>query len=349
MSASDGQFYNPTDDALYNIFWNQLSGMSEIVSDNDAEGGVVEYVSSTTQSGGILKRNQQKKVIESYTCLSPGTPIEFIVNKKLTFGNFIRMNAKGGSIHVQSASGRELDIAVGQVISVWDILQDEEPIIDQSQWAQVAMDALDILGQMSPRKSDLEEFHHKVSMQRSSALPIDSLDLGIYIFQERSFKSWIDPYGSAQESNVHALSAAQRYASSVLLFHDDFHFKRRQSHLVNDDIISGLQDNSIDLDKFINNESIDESSDESSENVIYVVEGGYKVLDAGVVTHREGDVFAAFYAQRILDEQDNKVERTVVNTNESPFRKSSVTKQLRGIEVTIHTYMSFYPLTYLSI
>ena len=39
----------------------------------------------------------------------------------------------------------------------------------------------------------------------------------------------MNPYAEAAESNVRALSAAQRYAAALLLYNDDFHFKRKQT------------------------------------------------------------------------------------------------------------------------
>ena len=84
---------------------------------------------------------------------------------------------------------------------------------------------------MSPRKSDLQEFAQLTTQQRSISLPVDSLDLGVYVFQERKFRTWLNPYISAADSKVSALSAAQRYAAAVLLFYDDLHFKRRPTTL----------------------------------------------------------------------------------------------------------------------
>ena len=97
-------------------------------------------------------------------------------------------------------------------------------------WADVASDAIKILRNMSPRKSDLQEFWKLVS-KRSSSLSVDSLDLSVYIFQERKFRLWIDAFTSAHDVDVYAPSAAQRYAASILLFNDDFHFKRNPTRL----------------------------------------------------------------------------------------------------------------------
>ena len=68
----------------------------------------------------------------------------------------------------------------------WSSTNNQSPTTSED-WADVANDAIELLRNTSPRKSDLEEFWKLVS-KRSSSLSVDSLDLSVYIFQERKFR-----------------------------------------------------------------------------------------------------------------------------------------------------------------
>lgn len=310
---SNDQFFNPADDELFNIFWKQLESSpgGTLVKDNSPR----EY---TTRGRAI--RLPQKRLVENYIKLVPGVPLELLYNKRLVFGNYVQTNENKGSIKVALVSGATVDVSIGQIISSWDILADEVPPITPTDWAQVATEAIQLLGDMSPRKSDLQEFHQILSTQRSTTIPVDSLDLGIYIFQERRFKAWVNPYLDADSTGVFALSAAQRYAAALLLHHDDFRFKRRQSMLVDTSTLdSGA--GTIDLDQFMEDET------EVVEEASYLVEGGYKILDEGTVSFREGDAFMTFYEGRLKATGEDRGEA-------SPFRAACVSKQLRAIEVS---------------
>ena len=275
--------------------------------------------------------------MENGVVLLPGTPIEFILNKRLQFGNFISWKSGGKTLLVSLASGREMDISVDQVISSWDLLADESPPNSPEEWAEVARDALDFLSFMSPRKSDLQQFYQLVASQRSTDVPIDSLDLGIYIFQERKFKKWTDPFLSADESDALALSAAQRYAAALLLFYDDFHFKRRPSSstiaqaedVVDFDDEDDDESSVFDLDAYLEQlDEEEESSDESGEEdeVVLILEGGYKLLDQGSVTFKEGEAFLHFY--------DQKTAGLSADTpSNAPYRAACINRNLRAIEV----------------
>ena len=109
--------------------------------------------------------------------------------------------------------------------------EDSTPL-DPVGWACVTTEAMAILRNLSPRKSDLKDFWQLVSKKRSLSVPVDSLDLGVYIFQESKFKAWIDPYADASVARVRALTAPQRYAAALLLHNDNIHFKRRNSRLL---------------------------------------------------------------------------------------------------------------------
>ena len=134
--------------------------------------------------------------------------------------------------------------------------------------------------------------------QRRVDIGVDSVDLGVYIFQEYSFRKWLDPNLEGSDCNVQALSAAQRYAAALLLFFDDFHFKRRQTVHV-----SGV------------------SSKGSC------IEGGYKPLDYSIVLHKQGDAFMQHYEKYL-----NETAGTTVSTSTSPYYNAFVLRTLRAIE-----------------
>ena len=272
--ASD-LLFNPGEDELYNVFWNQISDLGKAeVRPGENEPHLPE------RRVGITNR----RVVESHVRLYPGLPLELIHNKRLVFANFLQANPSSGSIKVRTASGAVIDISSSQIISSWDTVADESPPSSEEEWAAVAMEALDVLRDMSPRKADLREFHRLLLTLRSSSLPVDSLDLGIYVFQERRFKAWLNPYDSAENAGVYALSSAQRYAAALLIFHDDFHFKRRPSSLLSETELQGrIEDSEVDLDSFM--DSRDEYHD-SEEPSLFLIEGGYKALDEGVVTFK---------------------------------------------------------------
>ena len=191
---------------------------------------------------------------------------------------------------------------------------------------------------MSPRKSDLQEFAQLVQQQRSSALPVDSQDLAVYIFQERRFRTWLNPYIDAADAKVSALSAAQRYAAAVLLFNDDLHFKRRPSRLSQTDSVALGGAESL-------------MSDLYSEDIpsVDLLEGGYKILEESVAMFRECEIFAEYYAEQIqlLEQQKNGTAGDVKSAELQaaaqsggrqrqalkPFRAGCITRQLRAIEM----------------
>ena len=328
----DSQFYNPTDDEFYNMFLRTLSDKSTSFLSFEGDETEKDLIEQKAVLDRMI-RIPEKRLVENGVVLLPGTPIEFILNKRLQFGNFISWKSGGKTLLVSLASGREMDISVDQAISSWDLLADESPPNSPEEWAEVARDALDFLSFMSPRKSDLQQFYQLVASQRSTDVPIDSLDLGIYIFQERKFKKWTDPFLSADESDALALSAAQRYAAALLLFYDDFHFKRRPSSstIAQAEDVADFDDESsvFDLDAYLAH--LDEEEEISGENgegeeVVLILEGGYKLLDQGSVTFKEGEAFLHFY--------DQKTAGLATDTpSNAPYRAACINRNLRAIEV----------------
>ena len=278
------------DDVLHDLFLRQ------ILMDNNGGTSSTDTIEPNQQSWQEYTNAPQinKKVVEMPVEVEVNMPLEFVYKGRVTVGNFVsRKVGKTGtlspsSLIVRLVTGEEVTIDAGQIISCWDILADESLPIEPLDWAQITSEALEILGNMSPRKSDLQEFWQLVSKQRSAAISVDSLDLGVYIFQERSFRKWINPYADATEANVRALSAAQRYAAALLLYNDDFHFKRKPSIVgvaAEDDSGSGYSVDDVMKEDDEDNVS---TSSPSSSHPLLIVDGAYKVLDEGSSMFREG-------------------------------------------------------------
>lgn len=212
-------------------------------------------------------------------------------------------------------------------------------------------EALELLRAMSPRKSDLQEFAQLVQRQRSSTLPVDSLDLSVYIFQERKFRTWLNPYVDAAYAKVSAMSAAQRYAAAVLLFNDDLHFKRRQSTLTqSEDTSSDGVEGLMSEDGYL-----------TDSNAVSVIEGGFKILEESVAMFRECEIFAEYYAEQVaLRQQSEQSSAEVVPVSSEseegkiggkkksirqvkPFRAGCITRQLRAIEMYALSPSSLQP------
>ena len=172
----------------------------------------------------------------------------------------------------------------------------------------------------------------------------------------------------AQDTDVRALSAAQRYAAALLLHHDDFHFKRRPSDLLQagygglseeDDVDQeeegeekegegGLEGSTggriYDLEEIMSEkekksfkEATDLEEDEADAACAWVVEGGYRCLDEGLVMFREGEVFQKYYSDsRARDSakaSSNAGGTATSITSSTPFRAGCITRQLRALEM----------------
>ena len=215
-------------------------------------------------------------------------------------------------------------------------------------------EALELLRSMSPRKSDLQEFAQLVQRQRSSTLPVDSLDLSVYIFQERKFRTWLNPYVDAAYAKVSAMSAAQRYAAAVLLFNDDLHFKRRQSTLTQSEDPSDGVEGLMSDDSYL-----------TDTNGVTIIEGGFRILEESVAMFRECEIFAEYYAEQVAlrqqseqssaevapvsepeaekDGGDKKASKKKSNRQVKPFRAGCITRQLRAIEMYALSPSSLQP------
>ena len=166
------------DDILYDLFLDQLSKMSAenyAQKDDDYfETDELQVFSSRTK---YIPESAGSQVVEMPVTLQPSVPIEAVYKKRLIFGNYVSVNRNSNGeingIILRRVNGEVVCIDISQIISVWDSLSEDEPISSPAAWAAVANDALDILKNMSPRKSDLQEVWKLIS-RRSLTLPVNN-------------------------------------------------------------------------------------------------------------------------------------------------------------------------------
>lgn len=315
---------NDEEAAIHQLFLQQIADAA-----NDSKGR-----DAKTSNPSIRARNtvlsssknpvvRSRMVVETPATLVSGCPLELIHKQKLMFGNLVSVQGESGkrqSMIVRLQSEEEVVVDMGQIISVWDVLSDESAPQDREDWADVTAEALELLGKLSPRKSDLAEFWSAVTRRRTG-LAVDSLDLGVYIYQEHFFRRWLQPHERDRgDCVVHALSAAQRYAAALLLFFDDLHFKRRPST------------------PFV--ETQYQYDDDSNYGSVRMVEGGYRALEDSVVLFKQGEAFLEVVKSRSQPKpQDHSSQ--IVSTNKSrdqseaemsPHRRSAVLRLLRALE-----------------
>lgn len=280
-----------TDEALADLFMQEIAHLT--MRDKEIEEQKEFF-------GNVRLRPPPSQLVENPVLLEAGMPVELVYKKRLMFGNFVKVR-QGNSIEVKLSSGESVAVDIGQIISIWDTLADEEPPRTAAEWAEVSTEALKLLRKMNPRKSDLLQFWTLSSSERNKKVPVDSLDLGIHIFQGQQFKYWLK--GGVQDDNsnrngksnkpankednrrfqVYALSSSQRYAAALLLFYNDFRFKRRMTHIAeevfeveDDDDIYVDDDHEVPVAKNSKKRDIDLELEKRGGNVNedFVTEGG---------------------------------------------------------------------------
>ena len=155
------------DDVLYDLFLQQISSLgTEALSAED-----VSFESFL--SGKQLRNvNPKNKLIESAVLLRTGVPIEFVNNKRITFGNYLsKKEGSKNSILVRKTTGDTITIDVGQIISSWDSLADDNPPATPEEWASVSAGALEILGNgchstNKPSETRFDIFNHTLPKHR---------------------------------------------------------------------------------------------------------------------------------------------------------------------------------------
>ena len=146
---------NEEDELLYKQFMQQITEMSI--------GSQTDNIPFPSRKKISRKGINNKKVVETPTFLSEGQPIELVYKKKLIFGNFIEYNeGSSHSLSVRLQSDEIINVDVSQIISVWDVLADDSPPLCKEDWAVVTNEAIELLGKMSPRKSDLGKVNDSV-------------------------------------------------------------------------------------------------------------------------------------------------------------------------------------------
>lgn len=196
------------DKALNDLFYRQLS-------DEIAKGDKFSSVSLKRKSSAA-SAIQSKELVESPVTLVPNSALEIVYKNRIMFANYLSTKEFSNAVVLRLASGTVITVDVGQIISVWDTVADEAgPPIDPNSWAEVTTDALTILRNMSPRKSDLQEFWQLIR-QRSSVVPVDSVDLGVYIFQENKFRRWMDPYNHVRNLDTTMLEEEEEEEEDIV-------------------------------------------------------------------------------------------------------------------------------------
>lgn len=166
------------DDLLYELFLDQLSSKSA-ENYQEEENGYFETDDPQAYKGPFkfIPKSKETQVVEMPVALSHGVPVEAVYKKRLVFGNYesSTRNSNGAinGVVLRRANGELISVDVSQIISSWDSLSDDSPNTPND-WADVATEALDILKNMSPRKSDLQELWKLVS-RRSVSLPVSSI------------------------------------------------------------------------------------------------------------------------------------------------------------------------------
>ncbi|RYH21193.1 RNB domain-containing ribonuclease [archaeon] len=256
-----------------------------------------------------------KKLVETTTVVQTGTILEIVHNGHLLFANFLCKKEDSNAIIVTLSSGKQITLDLAQVVSVWDHLADSQPPQDPESWAAVSTKAMELLRSLPSRKLDLVEFWQLI-VTRNPTLPIDSIDLAVYLFQEKVFKSWIDPARS--NFQVYAIAAAQRYVAASLLSKDKVHFRRRASRKSWPEEAYGAvvpEDQS-----YVYTPNEDE--------VEYIIEGAYRAFSESVVINTEVTAFEAYYHSRRTGQQDAQGE-TEKKTSQAP----SILRHLRALEL----------------
>jgi hypothetical protein len=234
--------------------------------------------------------------------------IEFVAGGEINMGHVV-----GGthtSLTVRMPHEQVVAIDCGQIISVWNDLKIE-------QWPEIIQNATVLLNELSSSsQSNLEEFW-KLCHQRSSSIPIDSLDLAIFLFQRHKFRQWLNPNIPASQSYVFVPTPVQRYVAAILMFNNPIYFKRRcSSRTFPEDVAA----DAIHLDGI-------------GETIHHIRPGGYSLCGKSQVNNHLSSVFSSFCENHdnnsILGQMVNDFELLkVINVLESYSRGSSCDESL---------------------
>jgi hypothetical protein len=218
-------------------------------------------------------------IVEPPSTVGIGSVVEYCHGGDVRVGTVMAAGAKQrNTVLLQQLDGTTLTTPSEQIISVWG---DGE--VAERSWDNMRQDAVGLLNSTVPRKQDLEEFWEIVGQQRGHRLVVDSLDVGVYLFQEGHLRAWLNPHVSGDAAGVRPLTAAQRYAAALMLHNDGTRFKRRPSTLAAPE---------------------GATKEDASGWPLSVVEGGYRVLREGVVLHKQSTLFEQYYTEQLCNLDD---------------------------------------------
>ncbi len=166
-----------------------------------------------------------------------------------------------------------------QIISVWNDLSDDIVPTSVDEWAAINIEASRILQGIPFQKRDLSEFWILSRELRRLIFPVDSFDVGVYLFQGHKFRAWMKSQEDPAASKVYQLSAAELMVAALLIHRDNFHFKRRVSVVQTDPYQQLLR----------------EQEGIVGEDQLTIIEGGYKLVRNSIVEFKECETFLIEY------------------------------------------------------
>lgn len=302
------------------------------------------------------KRNKVipfKSYQEPTVGLVPETPLAYVIKNKLQFGNYVGPKDNSNAVIVRSSSGKLETIDVPQIVEVWNDLADDDSPTNPTSWANVVTNAVQVFRIMSPRKSNLEEFWTLLK-EMNYNIPVDSLDLSVYIFQERKFFAWMQPYLAINENEnrddysdedeeeeieqnnvqVRPYTAAERYAALVLLFNDKYHFKRLTSKVsYPEEMVDETAAYDVDGEGELqfNRRRVKLEVDEELQPILkkattFLKVGGFNVLDESICLFQETELFSKYINHRLSNS-------TLDYPNEDSLASSIINRLLRTLEI----------------
>jgi hypothetical protein len=248
--VNDPEYLRMKEEAIQQLFQEQLEADEKEEENCNRKFKHLKYFSSFS-----------KRIIpqDCAVGLTADTPVAFIKNRTLSFGNFRGIKGNSSAIRIEAMNGNIENIDLSQVVEVWNDLYGLSPN-GTSGWQNTTNGSLKLLHNLPPQKSHLEDFYRLLNDYQYS-LPLSSNDLSVYLFDERKLKSWLTRLKrnteQRQESDdedaiededkefekestrdyndrpakekvgLRKFTSAERHIASILLFYDKFHFARK--------------------------------------------------------------------------------------------------------------------------
>ncbi|CAN0141197.1 unnamed protein product, partial [Discosporangium mesarthrocarpum] len=175
--------------------------------------GVVE-TPSITRSATAVSPSPPKGV----TVVLPGDPIEYWHAKSLGLGFYQGPTPGRKSLTVQSASGEQILIDVGQIVSVWRRECMRGPLPESKEdWSKLRSDVRGLLQSMPARGLDLEGFW-KAAIARGKGFVVTSAHAAEYLFAGNPKRRGLRKRGAFDfDGSDFKPSAVERAAAAHLL------------------------------------------------------------------------------------------------------------------------------------